>query len=349
MLVSDYDKGVCTPAVLSAVFAAARGLNLRVLADPIRKSDYQKYHGCAALTPNRLEAGLATGRTLHTTAEVLAAADQLQEQLDLEAAVITLDKDGMALAHKDGRRQLFPTRPRQVYDITGAGDMVLSVLALALAAGADYEEAIPLANVAGGLEVEKIGAATVTRDEILRDLLHGGTRVGAGVVLGALTLARPRRLLAWPTLIGADARPVPWTHGPTGSRFQGGIRGLLSAQVPKVEELAADDIRAGLPRFDSANVEKNLPLRSALEAIARRKNVTLAQLSIAWPMAQGSRAGAFIVPIPGAKSRRHLEENVRSAEIVLTADDLAEIDRIVPPGAASGTRYPIGQMHRLNI
>jgi aryl-alcohol dehydrogenase-like predicted oxidoreductase len=126
-------------------------------------------------------------------------------------------------------------------------------------------------------------------------------------------------------------------------------RGMLSAELPKVEGMATDDIRAQLPRFDSANVEKNLRLRSALEAIARRKNATLAQLSIAWPMAQGSRAGVFIVPIPGAKSRKHLEENLRAADIVLTADDLAEIDSIVPPGAASGTRYPIGQMHRLNV
>jgi aryl-alcohol dehydrogenase-like predicted oxidoreductase len=126
-------------------------------------------------------------------------------------------------------------------------------------------------------------------------------------------------------------------------------RGMLSAQVPNVEELAADDIRARLPRFRSANLQKNLRLGSALEAIARGKNATLAQLSIAWPMAQGSRAGTFIVPIPGAKSRKHLEENVRAADIALTADDLAEIDRIVPPDAASGTRYPIGQMHRLNL
>jgi aryl-alcohol dehydrogenase-like predicted oxidoreductase len=66
-------------------------------------------------------------------------------------------------------------------------------------------------------------------------------------------------------------------------------------------------------------------------------------------MVRGSRAGAFIVPIPGAKSRKHLEENVRAADIVLTADDLGEIDRIVPPGSASGTRYPIGQMHRVNL
>ena len=113
--------------------------------------------------------------------------------------------------------------------------------------------------------------------------------------------------------------------------------------------MSADDIRAQLPRFQSANVENNLRLRSALEAVARGKNATLAQLAIAWPMAQGSRAGAFIVPIPGAKSRKHLEENVGAADIVLTADDLAEIDRIVPHGAASGTRYPIGQMHRVNL
>jgi aryl-alcohol dehydrogenase-like predicted oxidoreductase len=126
-------------------------------------------------------------------------------------------------------------------------------------------------------------------------------------------------------------------------------RGVLSAEVPGVEDMAADDIRTQLPRFQGPNVEKNLRLRSALEAIAHRKNATLAQLAIAWPMARGLRAGALIIPIPGAKSRKHLEENVRAAEIVLTADDLAEIDHIVPPGAASGTRYPPGQMHRLNV
>jgi aryl-alcohol dehydrogenase-like predicted oxidoreductase len=126
-------------------------------------------------------------------------------------------------------------------------------------------------------------------------------------------------------------------------------RGMLSDQVPKVEELAADDVRQRLPRFQSVNIEKNLGLRSALEAIARRKNATLAQLSIEWPRVRGKRAGVLILPIPGAKSRNHLEENVRAADIVLTAEDLAEINRIVPPGAASGTRYPIGQMHRLNV
>ena len=113
----------------------------------------------------------------------------------------------MALAHRDGRRQVFPTRPRQVYDITGAGDMVMSVLGMALAAGADYEPAIRLANVAGGLEVEKIGVATVTRDEILRDLLHEG-----GLVSGQQKAAAAQRCSAWSSTAvagSASASPSP--------------------------------------------------------------------------------------------------------------------------------------------
>jgi aryl-alcohol dehydrogenase-like predicted oxidoreductase len=126
-------------------------------------------------------------------------------------------------------------------------------------------------------------------------------------------------------------------------------RGLISAAPPTTEAMAADDARARLPRFQSGHIDKNLALRATLEEIARRKNATLAQLAIAWTMAQGKRAGAFIVPIPGAKSRKHLEENIRAAELVLSDDDLTEIDRVAPPGAASGTRYPEGQMHRLNV
>src|SRR5258708_23185845 len=174
VLVSDYDKGVCTPGLLAATITGAKARGIRILADPIRGGDYRKYHGCSAITPNRLEAGLATDRVIETNNEALAAASQLNEQLDLEAGIVTLDKEGIALAHGDGRRAMFPTRQRQVYDITGAGDMVLSVLGMVLAAGADYDPAIRLANVAGGLEVEKIGVATVPRDEILRDLLNSG-------------------------------------------------------------------------------------------------------------------------------------------------------------------------------
>jgi D-beta-D-heptose 7-phosphate kinase/D-beta-D-heptose 1-phosphate adenosyltransferase len=170
VLISDYDKGVCTPALLAQVIKKSRQQGLRVIVDPIRGRDYAKYRGCSAMTPNRLEAGLATGKSLESNQAALEAGARLREDLSMEAAIVTLDKDGMALVHEDGRRQVFPTRPRQVYDITGAGDMVLAVLGMALAAGADYDPAVRLANVAGGLEVERIGVATITRDEILTDL-----------------------------------------------------------------------------------------------------------------------------------------------------------------------------------
>jgi aryl-alcohol dehydrogenase-like predicted oxidoreductase len=126
-------------------------------------------------------------------------------------------------------------------------------------------------------------------------------------------------------------------------------RGLLSAEPPRPEQIPANDVRARLPRFDRANLDKNLELCVALEAVARRKNATLAHLAIAWSMARGMHAGVFVVPIPGAKTRRHLEENLRAGELVLTPDELAEIDRIAPSGAALGTRYPAGQMHRVNV
>jgi D-beta-D-heptose 7-phosphate kinase / D-beta-D-heptose 1-phosphate adenosyltransferase len=170
VLISDYDKGVCTPPVLAQAIKKSRQRGLRVIVDPMRGVDYAKYRGCSAMTPNRLEAGLATGKTLQTNQSALEAGARLREDLGMEAAIVTLDKDGMALVHEDGRRQVFPTRPRQVYDITGAGDMVLAMMGMAIAAGADYDPAIRLANVAGGLEVERIGVAAIARDEILSDL-----------------------------------------------------------------------------------------------------------------------------------------------------------------------------------
>jgi D-beta-D-heptose 7-phosphate kinase/D-beta-D-heptose 1-phosphate adenosyltransferase len=172
VLISDYDKGVCTPSLLRRVIDEGRRAGLRVLADPIRGRDYSRYHGVHCMTPNRLEAQMATGRAIAGPGDALEVGRILVAQLGMEAALVTLDRDGMALVRADGRAELVPTRPRQVYDITGAGDMVLSVVGLCLAAGADYDEAAALGNVAGGLEVERIGVALLTREEILRDLLE---------------------------------------------------------------------------------------------------------------------------------------------------------------------------------
>lgn len=176
VLVSDYDKGVCTPGLTQSVIRAARRLHKPVLVDPIRckgnetPHPYEKYRGCTTMTPNRLEASLASGLPVRHSDEALHAARMLLHRYEMDASIITLDKDGMALVMNNGSQAVLPTRPRQVYDITGAGDMVLSVLGMALAHGADFVSAIRLANVAGGLEVEKIGVVPVTPQEMIEDL-----------------------------------------------------------------------------------------------------------------------------------------------------------------------------------
>ncbi|MGD9648325.1 MAG: PfkB family carbohydrate kinase [Pirellulales bacterium] len=170
VLVSDYNKGVCAGEVLPRIVAAARQAGKLVVADPIRAGDYRRYAGCAAITPNRHEASVATGISIHTPGDGIRAAKALVD-LGIDSVVVTLDRDGMAWADRQGRSGLFPVRPRDVYDITGAGDMVLAVIGLGLAAGLDYPTVIELANLAGGLEVEQLGAVPLSRADILAEAL----------------------------------------------------------------------------------------------------------------------------------------------------------------------------------
>jgi D-beta-D-heptose 7-phosphate kinase / D-beta-D-heptose 1-phosphate adenosyltransferase len=194
VLISDYDKGVCTPTLLRALIQTCREQNVRVVADPIRSQDYSRYAGVHCMTPNRLEAGMASGTLIRTPAEALEVGRTLVERLKMDAILVTLDRDGMALVRADGRSEIVPTRPRQVYDITGAGDMVLSIVGLCLAGGADYDEAAALGNVAGGLEVEKIGVALLSRQEILRDLIeHRSSETGKRLEGEALLAEVTRR------------------------------------------------------------------------------------------------------------------------------------------------------------
>ena len=120
-------------------------------------------------------------------------------------------------------------------------------------------------------------------------------------------------------------------------------RGFLSGAIKHPDHLAPDDFRRSQPRLKDENFAKNLVLVENLAAIASRKGCTPAQLSLAWVLAQG----ADIVPIPGTTRRRHLEENAAAAKLVLTAEELAQIDAACPKGAAAGDRYP--DMRFVNI
>jgi len=172
VVVSDYNKGVCAGEMIPRLLQLARAAGVRVIADPIKGADYRRYAGCTCITPNRTEAGLATGRKIATPQDGLEAARRLLE-FGIESVLVTLDRDGIAWADRRGNARLFPCRPRQVCDITGAGDMVLSTLGYCLAAGADFPAAIEIANTAGGLEVERLGVVPLAREEIAAELNRG--------------------------------------------------------------------------------------------------------------------------------------------------------------------------------
>jgi D-beta-D-heptose 7-phosphate kinase / D-beta-D-heptose 1-phosphate adenosyltransferase len=170
LCIEDYNKGLLSPELCRRAIELARQRGLPVMIDPANIADYAKYANATALKMNRIETEKATGLPCGNEPQYAAAATRLIEKLNLEAVVITLDKNGAYLATKAGERRWLRTRQRHVYDVTGAGDMVLAMLAVARAAGADWADAVALANVAGGLEVEKFGSIPVTPAEIIQEL-----------------------------------------------------------------------------------------------------------------------------------------------------------------------------------
>ena len=121
-------------------------------------------------------------------------------------------------------------------------------------------------------------------------------------------------------------------------------RGFLTGQLKKAEDLPEGDRRRIFPRFQGENFERNLKLTAKIQALAQKKKCTAGQLALAWVLAQGDD----VVPIPGTKRRKHLEENVGSVDVELTASDLKEISAAAPHGAAAGSRYPEPAMRAVN-
>ncbi len=121
-------------------------------------------------------------------------------------------------------------------------------------------------------------------------------------------------------------------------------RGFLTGQIKSYDDLAPDDFRRHSPRFQGENFGKNLELVSRIEQTAAKRGCTAAQLALAWVLAQGEE----IVPIPGTKRRKYLEENVAALEVEITPEDLERINEVAPKGVASGTRYPEAHMSAVN-
>jgi D-beta-D-heptose 7-phosphate kinase/D-beta-D-heptose 1-phosphate adenosyltransferase len=167
VILEDYAKGLITPAFAAELFRAAARAGRKVLVDPNARSPLSLYRGAALLTPNTREAEALSGVRIVDAGSLAEAGAVILKATRAPALIITRGKEGMAIFEK-GRRtpRLIETYAREVYDVSGAGDTVISVLGLALAAGAGLDDAARLANLAAAIEVGKRGTATVSRDEL---------------------------------------------------------------------------------------------------------------------------------------------------------------------------------------
>ena len=179
LIVSDYGKGVVTQTTIAAAISTARDLGKMICVDP-KESHFASYVGVTAITPNQKEAGAAVGATITDENSLLDVGWRLQKQLEAGCVVITRGEQGMSLFMSGGEFVHLPTVAREVFDVTGAGDTVVSVLAIALAAGASMEEAAIIANHAAGLVIREIGTASVGLDAIEHSFADAGEEERVG-------------------------------------------------------------------------------------------------------------------------------------------------------------------------
>lgn len=168
VVLSDYAKGVLTGPVCQVIIHGARELNIPVLVDPKNRS-FARYRGATTICPNLKELSAATGEPVADLDRLLTSAQGQLQSLQMEFMAVTLGEKGITVLRKDSRTHASAI-VRQVYDVSGAGDTVIAVLALALACGVAIESAVQLANIAAGIVVSKVGTVPIQRQELLSAL-----------------------------------------------------------------------------------------------------------------------------------------------------------------------------------
>ncbi|MBF0127190.1 MAG: D-glycero-beta-D-manno-heptose 1-phosphate adenylyltransferase [Magnetococcales bacterium] len=181
VILSDYGKGTLSEPVCQAIIQAARGLNVPVLVDP-KGMDYHKYRGATALTPNRRELAEAIPMSPLDLEPLLAAGESLRQRIDASFLAVTLSELGIALIDGHTPPIRIPATAQEVFDVSGAGDAVIAVLAAGLTAGFPLPDALHLANLAGGVVVGKVGTSPIHREELLAALTSEETQAQADKV-----------------------------------------------------------------------------------------------------------------------------------------------------------------------
>lgn len=171
VIVSDYNKGVVSKELMEGIKNALKDSGISICVDP-KQNDFALYDGAYIITPNHHEAQRAVGMEISDEKDVLTLGEMLLKKYDFQSVLITRGEEGMSLFER-GKKVLhsfFPAQAKEVYDVTGAGDTVIGVLALGIAAKASLKEATCLANLAAGIVVGKVGTAAVSKEELINAL-----------------------------------------------------------------------------------------------------------------------------------------------------------------------------------
>jgi D-beta-D-heptose 7-phosphate kinase/D-beta-D-heptose 1-phosphate adenosyltransferase len=172
LIIEDYAKGLLNESMIQEAIAAAKKKKIPVLVDPHSKTPLKWYEGATLLTPNRKEAEALSRTRIHDEASLIQAGQIILKVTKAQCLIIKLGKDGMAIFRtREGKPLYIPTIAKEVYDVSGAGDTVVAVLALSLACQMKLDEAAFVSNIAAGVEVSKRGTATVSPQEIIRAYL----------------------------------------------------------------------------------------------------------------------------------------------------------------------------------
>ena len=169
VIVSDYNKGVFSKELIKGIREITSQSGIILCIDP-KQSDFSLYRGCDLITPNHQEMERAIGMELENSDDITKGGRELIRKFDFGALLVTRGEEGMSLFENDGGVTHIPTVAREVFDVTGAGDTVIGVFALCVAAGATLKEASVLANHAAGIAVGKVGTAPVYQDELKKAL-----------------------------------------------------------------------------------------------------------------------------------------------------------------------------------
>jgi D-glycero-beta-D-manno-heptose-7-phosphate kinase len=169
VIISDYGKGVITQSLLEKIIPICKENKIFVAVDP-KETHFFNYKQVSVITPNHHEAGFAAGRRIKTDEDLNYVGKHLLEKLEAESILITRGEKGMALFNANGEVDYFPTVAKKVFDVTGAGDTVISAFVAAIAAGATLKEATVISNCAAGIVVGEIGTATATVQQLVAEL-----------------------------------------------------------------------------------------------------------------------------------------------------------------------------------